>query len=210
MGRRLHVVLRVAQVRNHRQADAVEEALEFAGGPRAGIDAHGDDGDKGLVLADFLLLEQLVEEMPRRQDVENRRLQGHDHAPHQLQHMAQLLAMQAGRRVEHDMGGVLRRPRRLVGFDVPGGDPRQRRRAQLEPFARGLLAVDVTEHDTLALAREPAGEIGRQRGLADATLGIGDQEGFHFYQIPYGSNTVEPVVLRATRSIWACAASFSA
>jgi hypothetical protein len=49
-------------------------------------------------------------------------------------------------------------------------------RAQLQPFARGLLAVDVAEHDAVALAREVAGEVGRQRGLAAAALGVGDKE----------------------------------
>jgi hypothetical protein len=147
-------------------------------------------------------------ELSCRQYVENRRLQRHDDAFYQLEYMPQLFAMQACRGVKDDVGGVLGRPCRLLGLYVPAGDARQGRRAQLEPLARRLLAVDVAEHDAIAALREPCRQVSCQRGFADAALGVGDEEGFH--RVAQGSSTDEPVVLRATRSIWACAASLSA
>ena len=88
--------------------------------------------------------------------------------------------MQAGRRVEHDVRGALRRPhdaRPSSCSQLPmrgsAGGP------QAEPEARRLLAIDVAEHHRVPLPRELAGEVGGQRALADAALRVGDHDHRH-------------------------------
>src|SRR6478672_5845651 len=52
-------------------------------------------------------------------------------------------------------------------------------RAQGEPGARRLLSVGIAEHDGATSGREVAREVGRQRRLAHATLGVGDHDHRH-------------------------------
>ena len=99
-------------------------------------------------------VEQLRDEVVRRVDVEDARLQRDQHLVGELHHLVEALAVQAGRRVEHDVGRALGRPhdrRRgatsqalIVGR--PGGP-------QAEPGARRLLAVDVAQHHARGRAR---------------------------------------------------------
>jgi hypothetical protein len=108
-----------------------------------------------------------------------RRLDRHDDPRRQLEHAVEHLAVQAGRRVEDDMRGALGRPGDVVRADLPGVDGRQLEGADGQPFARRLLAVDVAEHDVAPLIGKVAGQVGGQRALAGAALGIGDEKGFH-------------------------------
>ncbi len=48
-----------------------------------------------------------------------------------------------------------------------------------EPFRRRALRIEVAQDDLLPLAREPAGDVGRERRLAAAAFGIGDEDRLH-------------------------------
>ncbi len=57
-------------------------------------------------------------------------------------------------------------------LDLPAHDLRQAGRAQAEPGARRLLAVDVAEHDGLSASGEIAREIGRSVVLPTPPFGL--------------------------------------
>ena len=179
MRRGLHIGLGIAQVSEDRQVVLSEETFEFRRCTGAGIDAHADHGDEGLVLAHDFLGEQGFKKLARRQDIEQGRLHRHDDPAHGFEHTIKQLAVQAGGGIEDDVRGAGRRTRRLPVADIPTGDRRHGSGAHPEPGTRRLLAIHVTEHHLSALMREIASEVGGQRGFAGPSFGIGDQDGFH-------------------------------
>ena len=79
-------------------------------------------------------------------------------------HLVEALAVQARRRVEHDVGRALGRPDDVaLASTSQVAIARQAGRPQAEPGARRLLAVDVAQHHGMAARGEVAREVGRQR-----------------------------------------------
>jgi hypothetical protein len=132
-----------------------------------------------LTFSERLWSVQPRDEVLRGVDVEHAGLQRHDDVVGQLHHRLQAFAVQARRRVQHDVGGALGRAHDVVAVEVPALYRWQRVRAQLQPQAGRLLAIDVAQHDLVPLAGEIARDVARQRGLADAALGVGHHDHRH-------------------------------
>src|SRR5664279_1858265 len=177
VGGEVDVVLRVAQEAEQRHVDALQERAQLVGQDRALAGAHADHGRLHLGAAP--MREQLVDEFVRRVDVEDARLERDQDLVGELHHLVEALAVQAGGRVEDDVGRSPGRADDVAFGDLPGGDPRQPFGTQAQPGARRLLPVDVAEHHGVAARREVAREVRRQRRLADASLGIGDHDHRH-------------------------------
>jgi hypothetical protein len=67
----------------------------------------------------------------------------------------------------------------LSAPSFPGIDTGQLERSDVQPFTRGLLAIDIAEHHLVPPGSKVAGQIGGQCAFAGAALGIGDEKGFH-------------------------------
>ena len=107
---------------------------QLVGRDRALARAHADARAVCTLVA-APVREQLVDEVVRRVDVEDARLQRDQHLVGELHHLVEALAVQAGRRVEHDVGRALGRPHDLVARRPPRsrscGRPAGRRPSQV-------------------------------------------------------------------------------
>ncbi|MDT4873111.1 hypothetical protein FQZ97_1083380 [compost metagenome] len=173
----MDVVLRVAQVAQHRQTQTGDELLQLVGRDGARIHPHAHDADLELVgvaePGDF------VEKGARGVDVEDAGLQRHQHLVGHAHHVLEAPAVQAGGGVQHHVGCVARGARDQVVGHLPGADGARGRRAQLQPQARRLLAVRVSEHDGMALGGEVPRHMGGQGGLPHTPLGIRNHHDRH-------------------------------
>ena len=178
----LHIQLGFAQLRHQRHIVRLQEGFQLRGDLGAGVDAHADHADRHFVAPHRFHFRQLLEKLAAGPHVECRRHQRHHYLVNRAQCVFQCLAMQPGRGVEYRDPGAFGRARDFVVADVPAADLRQLRRAQLQPVAAGLLAVDVAEHRALFLPCEPRGEMCSQCRFAAAALGVGDQYPVHVSQ----------------------------
>src|SRR5204862_1162017 len=92
------------------------------------------------------------------------------------------VAVQAGRAVDDAPLQVERL--RVLALAAPQRDRREQRGAPLEPAGRRLLRIAVVDRDALALAGQPAGDVGGERGFAAAALRIRDQDRLHDRPLP--------------------------
>src|SRR5438093_512185 len=107
------------------------------------------------------------------------RRQRHHELVGDLQHLVQAPVVQPRRRVEHRMRRALGQAHDVVAAHFPAADLRHALRPVLQPVARRLLAIHVAQHLRMPLPRQRAGDIGRQRALAHATLGVGHDDDRH-------------------------------
>src|SRR5438093_3395274 len=173
----VHVVLRVAQEAEHRHIERAEELLQVLGGDEAFARPHAHESDRDLVGAPVRL--HFAQEVVRGFDVEQARLQRHHELVGDLQHLVQAPVVQPRRRVEHRMRRALGQAHDVVAAHFPAADLRHALRPVLQPVARRLLAIHVAQHHRMPLPRQRAGDIGRQRALAHATLGVGHDDDRH-------------------------------
>jgi hypothetical protein len=148
---------------------------------RARVDAHRDDADRQRALPHRLVLGQRRDEALGRRHVVGGRRQRHEH------HVAPLIASRSAspcsrprcRRRTTAVGAFasLRLPPNSAIGGNSAGPP-------LEPAARRLLRIAIVDRDALALAGEPAGDVGGERRLAAAALRIRDQDRLHDRPLP--------------------------
>jgi hypothetical protein len=118
-----------------------------------------------------------VRKVMRGRHVERRRRERHQHHVGASHRVAQVVAVQPGGGVNHP---PLVLPLLVVVLRFPRAcNTRKQRRTPLEPFRRRALGIEVAQHDVAPLAREPAGDIGRERRLAAAAFRIGDENRLH-------------------------------
>src|SRR3990167_682467 len=173
----LDVVLCVAHKAQHRQAQAVDKGVQLVGCAGAFIHAHTHDTN--LRLGGVSAIGQLVQKGAGGKDVEHTGLQWYHHLVGEFEYLFQALAMQAGRGVQHHVGGALGRFGNLVITHVPAADGPGRSRPQGEPEPRGLLPVGIPQHDGMPLGGKVARNLGSQGGLTHSAFGIGDNNHGH-------------------------------
>ena len=159
-------------MRDKRKLECLQEFFELSRAGGAGVDPHGHQPDRDLAFLDRLVLPDLVEKVLRRRHVERARRDGQEQNVGATHGVAQALAVQAGRRVQHQ-------PMRVVFLQVllacvrrPRLDGRKQGRPPGHPFARRAQWIEVGDHDALLASREPAGQVGRERRLAAATFRV--------------------------------------
>ncbi|MCY1560243.1 hypothetical protein D9M68_973590 [compost metagenome] len=86
MCRQLHIVLCIAQVAEHGQAEIGDVVGELIGGAGADVDPHAEHADIMLVRLGGKALQEIL----RRQDIEHRGLQRYYHFVGDAQHLLQL------------------------------------------------------------------------------------------------------------------------
>ena len=99
VARAVHVDLRVAQVRDQRKVELLQELVELARGARARVDAHRDERDRrALPRARACTRRSPARKSAGRRHVEHRRRHRHDHRVGAAHRVAQRVAARAARR----------------------------------------------------------------------------------------------------------------
>ena len=164
----VHVVLRVAQEAEHRHARALSRKS------RSWSVAIVPSRVRMPTIADLHLVaapvrQQLAHEVVRGVDVEDARLQRHQHLVGELHHLVEALAVQAGGRVEHHVRRALGRAHDVAVAHLPGADraagPAGRSASQVRADCWRSTSPSITAWPR---RREVARHVGRQRALADA------------------------------------------
>ena len=186
-GGQLHVVLGVAQLGQQRQPELLDELMQLLLRQRPLAHPHrhqGDVGPAGRPVAIPGRILQFADEVVCRLDVKQAGLQRHEHPVGHLQRLRQLLPVESGGGVEHRVRHPLGGAQLLGGRQFPAADRRQRGGSLRQPTGRGLLPVDVAQHDRMAAMGQEAREVARERALANAALGVGDQDHRHGLSSP--------------------------
>ena len=156
-----------------------QELVQLACSERARVDAIGDDPERQASLLDRFVFGERRQKALGGRHVERRRRKRHQHdvgAPHRI---AQAFAMRAGRSVDNGPLRIEVLQILFLAVAVVADDRGKERRTALQPLRRRALRIGVGKHDALALAGEPAGDVGGERRLAAAAFRIGDHNRLH-------------------------------
>lgn len=126
-------------------------------------------------------LGQRVEEADHRFDIQRRGQHRHHDGIDVVEEAAQVIGHRTGRGIDNQLVGAI--GHRGLPIAPAGGVDRQYRTFQagatLRPARGRALRIGVRQHGALALQGRMGGQIGGDRGLADAAFGAGHQDCLH-------------------------------
>ena len=145
-----------------------------------------DDGDPDVAEPDVADEQELLDEIRRRVHVDRRRRDGNQDRLRARQEILQQQARRPRRRIDDELARLaryhapaIREPAADAAREVGAVDLARFAAALREPVQARALRIEVGDRRRDVASREVAGEIRRDRALADAALGVDHQRRVH-------------------------------